>query len=77
MAVYYTPKHGSWLNVAECAFAALSRQCPDRRIESIDQLRRQVEAWERDRNERLVEVNWQFTTDDDRIKLKCLYPSTQ
>lgn len=72
---HYTPKHGSWLNVAECEFAALSRQCLDRRIESIDQMRRQVEAWERDRNERLVEVNWQFATDDARVKLRSLYPS--
>lgn len=74
---HYTPKHGSWLNVAECEFAALTRQCLDRRIESIEELRRQVEAWERDRNERLVEVNWQFATTDARIKLRHLYPSTQ
>ena len=74
---HYTPKHGSWLNVAECEFAALSRQCLDRRIESIDELRRQVEAWGRGRNERLVEVHWQFATADARIKLHRLYPSTQ
>jgi hypothetical protein len=74
---HYTPKHGSWLNVAECEFAVLTRQCLDRRIESIDELRRQVEAWEIARNERLVEVNWQFATDDARIKLRHLYPSAQ
>ena len=71
-----TPKHGSWLNVAECEFAVPTRQCLNRRLESIEELRRQVEAWENARNDRLVEANWRFTTDDARIKLHRLYPTT-
>jgi hypothetical protein len=72
---HYTPIHGSWLNVAEVELAALSRQCLDRRIESNEVLCREVAAWELERNERRVEVRWQFTTADARIKLRRLYPS--
>ena len=72
---HYTPKHGSWLNVAECELAALSRQCLDRRIGSVGHLRRAVSAWEEERNERGVGVNWRFATADARIKLRRLYPS--
>ena len=72
---HYTPKHGSWLNVAEVELAALAKQCLGRRIESIAELRRQVAAWEEERNERFVEVKWRFTTADPRIKLHRLYPS--
>ena len=74
---HYTPKHGSWLNVAEVELAALTRQCLDRRIGSADQLTRQVNAWEESRNERMVGIKWQFTTADARIKLHRLYPSIQ
>jgi hypothetical protein len=74
---HYTPKHGSWLNVAECELAALSRQCLGRRIGSIGELRRQVEAWVDDRNHREVQVRWQFTAVDARLKLRRLYPSLQ
>jgi hypothetical protein len=74
---HYTPKHGSGLNVAECEFAILTRQCLARRVADIDELRRRVDAWERARNERLVEAQWRFTTADARIKLHRLYPSTQ
>jgi hypothetical protein len=74
---HYTPKHGSWLNVAECELAALSSQCLDRRIGSAARLRQVVEAWENERNEREVGVNWRFTTADARIKLRRLYPTTQ
>jgi transposase len=74
---HYTPKHGSWLNVAEIELAALSKQCPGRRMGSIQTLRRQVTAWEEERNERFVEVKWRFTTTDARIKLHRLYPSIQ
>jgi hypothetical protein len=74
---HYTPKHGSWLNMAEVELAALSKQCLDRRIESIDHLRRLVAAWEADRNERMVEIKWRFNTADARIKLHQLYPSIQ
>ncbi len=72
---HYTPKHGSWLNMAEIELSALTRQCLDRRIGSIPQLRRAVGPWENDRNERMVEVKWRFTTHDARIKLRQLYPS--
>lgn len=74
---HYTPRHGSWLNVAECESAILTRQCLARRVADIDELRRRVGAWERARNERLVEARWRFTTADARIKLHRLYPSTQ
>jgi len=74
---HYTPKHGSWLNMAEVELAALSKQCLDRRVESLGQLGRLVAAWEADRNERQVGVKWRFTTDDARIKLHQLYPTIQ
>ena len=65
---HYTPKHGSWLNVAECELAALSAQCLDRRIGSMARLRQEVAAWEEERNDRQVGVDWRFTTADARIK---------
>ena len=71
---HYTPKHGSWLNMAEIEFAALSKQCLGRRIGSMARLRKEVAAWEDERNEREVGVNWRFTTADARIKLRSLYP---
>jgi hypothetical protein len=77
LELHYTPKHGSWLNMAEIELAALSKQCLDRRIGSIDHLRRSVAAWEADRNERMVQIKWRFTTADARIKLHQLYPSIQ
>jgi transposase len=73
----YTPKHGSWLNVAELEFAALRRQCLGRRIGTMAELRAEVEAWQDERNERAVEIDWQFTTDDARTKLRHLYPQVQ
>ncbi len=74
LEIHYTPKHGSWLNMAEIEFAALSKQCLDRRIGSMTVLRREVTAWEEDRNEREVGVRWRFSTADARIKLRPLYP---
>jgi hypothetical protein len=71
---HYTPKHGSWLNVAEIELSVLARQCLDRRIPDLEALRREVAAWERDRNAAAVKVDWQFTTADARVKLKRLYP---
>jgi hypothetical protein len=71
---HYTPKHGSWLNMAEIELAALTKQCLGRRIGSMARLRREVAAWENDRNERMVDVKWRFTTADARIKLGSLYP---
>jgi len=73
----YTPKHGSWLNVAELEFAALRRQCLGRRIGTMAELRAEVEAWQDERNERAVEIDWQFTTEDARTKLRHLYPQIQ
>jgi hypothetical protein len=72
---HYTPKHGSWLNVAEVELAALTKQCLDRRIGSAAHLRRAVAAWEEERNERREAVRWRFTAADARIKLRSLYPS--
>ena len=77
LEIHHTPKHGSWLNMAEIELSVLGRQCLDRRIESAEDLRREVSAWEEDRNERMVGIEWQFTTADARIKLHRLYPSTQ
>jgi hypothetical protein len=73
--VHHTPKHGSWLNVAEIELSVLARQCLDRRIEDRATLERQVAAWENDRNQRAVETKWRFTTADARIKLRRLYPT--
>jgi hypothetical protein len=70
----YTPEHGSWLNMAEIEIAALSKQCLDRRIGSLDHLRRKVAAREGDRNEWMVDVRRRFRTADARIKLSPLYP---
>jgi hypothetical protein len=74
---HHTPKHGSWLNIAEMELSVVARQCLDRRIPDMDTLRREVEAWERARNQAIVKVNWQFTTVDARVKLKKLYPTIQ
>ena len=72
---HHTPKHGSWLNIAESELAALSTQClGDLRIKSIEELNELIGAWECDRNNRQTGVNWQFTTEIARIKLKRLYP---
>jgi hypothetical protein len=67
-------KHGSWLNIAEIELSVLSRQCLNRRFENRERLEREVRAWERDRNQQTTVVNWQFRTEDARIKLKRLYP---
>jgi hypothetical protein len=74
---HYTPKHGSWLNMAEIELAALSKQCLDRRIGSMARLRREVAAWEEERNERMVGVEWRFHVDDARLRLVSLYPPIQ
>jgi transposase len=74
---HYTPKHGSWLNVAETELSVLARQCLDRRIPDEPTLCREITAWERERNAEIVKVDWQFTTHDARVKLKRLYPTVQ
>lgn len=71
----YTPKHGSWLNVAEIEPNVMISQCLNRRIDSIEVLREEVAAWQASRDQRQAKVNWQFTTHDARIKLKRLYPT--
>ena len=71
----YTPKHGSWLNVAEVELNVMIRQCLNRRIDCIEVLRREVGAWQASRDRIHANVNWQFTTDDARVKLKRLYPT--
>ena len=72
---HYTPKHGSWLDLAESELGVLSSQCLDRRIPDIKTLAEQVAAWERDRNLNNAKADWQFTTENARVKLKHLYPS--
>ena len=72
---HYTPKHGSWLNVAEMELSVLARQCLDRRIPDRATLKREVAAWMVARNAAVVRVDWQFTTADARVKLKRLYPT--
>ena len=77
LELHPTPKHGSWLNVAECELSVLSRQCLRVRLGTIATLKRRVTLWEQDRNQRQCGVQWQFTTADARIKLRRLYPQIQ
>ncbi len=73
---HYTPEHGSWLNMAEIELSILSRQCTKRRISNKQTLATEVSAWEKERNNLKVQINWQFKSDNARIKLKRLYPVT-
>ena len=72
---HYTPKHGSWLDMAESELSVLARQCLDRRIPDKQTLSEEVAAWENDRNKAHSKADWHFTTDDARVKLKRLYPA--
>lgn len=74
LEIHYTPKHGSWLNMAEITLSILARQCLSTRIASIEEVKEQVLAWQNERNQAHVTINWRFTTQDARIKLKRLYP---
>lgn len=74
LEIHYTPKHGSWLNIAEIELSVLKRQCLAGRIPCIQQMRSEVMAWNIDRNNRQAKVDWQFGTDNARVKLKRLYP---
>jgi hypothetical protein len=74
LEIHYTPKHGSWLNVAEIELSALNSQCLNRGIPNIELMRKEAAAWEQDRNNRAATVDWRFTTEDARIKLKRIYP---
>jgi len=75
--IHYTPKHGSWLNIAENELSTLTKQCLSRRIGTIEELREQVAAWEHDRNATTVRVNWRFTIDRAREKMHRVYPEIQ
>ena len=75
LEIHYTPKHGSWLNMAETELSILSRQCLDRRINCQQKMTQEIAAWERKRNSNESTIDWQFTTADARIKLTRLYPS--
>jgi hypothetical protein len=73
--VVHTPRHGSWLNMAEIELSVLGRQCTEGRIPDMDTLKEQVKNWERDRSHRAMKIDWHFTTADARIKLRRLYPN--
>ena len=77
LEIHYTPKHGSWLNVAEIELSVFTKQCLDRRIPDMTTLQQEAKAWYRKRNSNQKDVDWQFTTDDARVKLKRLYPQIQ
>ena len=77
LEIHYTPKHGSWLNMAEPELAVLARQCLDRRIPDQELLGKETKAWQDQRNREAVRAYWRFTTQDARIKLRSLYPSLQ
>jgi len=74
LEIHYTPKHGSWLNMAEIELSALNGQCLDRRIPNLVTMQNHIAAWENDRNNRQSKIHWHFFTNDARIKLKHLYP---
>ena len=74
LEIHYTPKHGSWLNMAEIELSVLQGQCLNRRIADIETIRSEVDAWQKDRNNKMNKIDWQFKTADARIKLKRLYP---
>ncbi len=73
----YTPKHGSWLNIAEIELNVLHSQCLNRRLDKVEDVTREVKAWQHSRNNLNAKVNWQFKTQDARVKLKKLYPSIE
>jgi transposase len=75
LEIHYTPKHGSWLNMAEIELSILSRQCLDRRIPDQDTLKKEIVAWQEKRNALAQPMEWRFTNEDARIKLKKLYPT--
>jgi len=74
LEIHHTPKHGSWLNIAEIELSALKRQCLSERIPDINLMRRKIRVWNNTRNSKQTKVDWQFTTENARIKLKRLYP---
>ena len=77
LEIHYTPKHGSWLNMAEIELSILSRQCLDRRIPDQKTLKEEIAAWQEKRNAIARPMEWRFTNEDARVKLKKLYPTLQ
>lgn len=77
LEIHYTPKHGSWLNIAEIELNAMTRQCLARRINTLETLQKELSAWEQKRNENQKSVTWQFKTEDARVKLISLYPKIE
>ena len=78
LEIHYTPKHGSWLNIAEIELSALTRQClKGRRIGDLETIRFETKEWEKTRNNNQISVDWQFTAKDARVKLKRLYPQIE
>jgi hypothetical protein len=77
LELHYTPKHGSWLNIAEIELSVLTKQCLYRRITAIETLRQETKAWEHERHAKQTGVDWQFTIDEACIRLKRLYPQYQ
>ena len=75
LEIHYTPKHGSWLDMAEIEIGVLARQCIDRRLPDQETLKREINAWQNARNQKAIRVDWQCTTEAARVKLKSLYPS--
>ncbi len=75
LEIHHTPRHGSWLNIAEIELSALTRQCLERRLTDIEFLNSELAAWQNEANTDQRQVDWQFTTDDARIKLRHLYPT--
>jgi hypothetical protein len=77
LEIHYTPKHGSWLNMAEIELSVLSRQCLQRRVPDFETLEAEAHAWQERRDSAGVKIDWRFRTEDARIKLRRLYPSLQ
>ena len=77
LEIHYTPKHGSWLNMAEIELSVLSRQCLDRRVPDFETLEVEVASWQERREEKGTKIDWRFSAEDARLKLKRLYPSLQ
>ena len=75
LEIHHTPKHGSWLNIAEIELSVLKRQCLEDRIPTLEQMREEVSEWNQARNTKQSKVDWQFTTAEARVKLKRLYPN--
>jgi hypothetical protein len=75
LEIHYTPKHGSWLNIAEIELNVMTRQCLDRRLDNMEKLASELVAWNTQRNKNIAKVNWQFTTSDARLKLISVYPT--